>query len=302
MFKKSLLAVSALLALGALTTSAARAADLGDNGLRCKPPVLQTPADGETSMYSVDCTGPEHASNSPSLHFEGEMPADATPPYRLKPSYLLDIRSDSQREVEGETREDQLVTGQIDTSVESLALLPAELSMRTHWDAQSGTLSIEETAGRWHAFGLRVEDDGQTDEQSLVDAGYSSTPVTQGRSKVTMVFDKTYSRFAGHGNATPVAQADLSLRDGKLSVLVGDSRAANEQGLQGALMQLDRKPQDITRAWALASRAQFLGLDDEVRYAEQKVAAHSPQLLQEFQRDVNRIEPYSVDTPSAHHD
>jgi hypothetical protein len=116
------------------------------------------------------------------------------------------------------------------------------------------------------------------------------------------VFDKTYSRFAGHGNATPVAQADLSLRDGKLSVLVGDSRAANEQGLQGALMQLDRKPQDITRAWALASRAQFLGLDDEVRYAEQKVAAHSPQLLQEFQRDVNRIEPYSVDTPSAHHD
>jgi hypothetical protein len=300
MFKKSLLAVSTLLALGALTASAAHAADFGDAGLHCQPPVLQTPSDSETTMYSVDCTGPEHASISPSLHFEGEMPAVATPPYHLKPSYLIDIRSDADRETDGETREDQLVTGQIDTSVVSLAMLPTELAMRTHWDAQSGTLSVEETAGRWHAFGLRIEDDGETSEQSLTDAGYSSAPVVDGRSKVTMVFDKAYSRFAGHGNATPVTQADLSLRDGKLEVLVGDSRADNEQGLQGALLELDRKPQDITRAWALASRARFLGLDDEVRYAEQKVAAHSPQLLQEFQRDVNRIEPYSVERPSAH--
>ena len=48
------------------------------------------------------------------------------------------------------------------------------------------------------------------------------------------------------------------------------------------------------RAWALASVAQFLGLDDEVRYAEQRVAAHSPQLLEEFRQNVERIKPYTL--------
>jgi hypothetical protein len=287
MFKKSLVAVIA--AIGSLAAVSASAAE----SLTCEPPVINAPsATGEAADYSIHCSGPAHRSISPDVTFQGAVLAQGTAPYRADLSYVIDIRSDTSRELRTTPREDQLSTGELEASTLSVAALPAQLATSTTWDADSGTLSIEDKPGRWHIYSLQVFDNGDESEQTLTDAGYASQPITEGHATVAVVFDKKFSRFAGRIDTFPVVNAQLGLRDGKLEMLVGDTRVGAEQTIQGAIMQLDRKPKDITRAWALASRAQFLGLDDEVHYAEQKVAAFNPQLLEEFQADVERIQPY----------
>ncbi|MEX3984185.1 hypothetical protein AB4Y45_35100 [Paraburkholderia sp. EG287A] len=286
MFKKTLVALAAIGSLAALSAHAAES-------LTCAPPVISAPsATGDAADYSIHCSGPAHRSISPDVTFQGEVAAKGTPPYRADLSYVIDIRSDASRELKTTPREDQLATGELQASTQSVAFLPAQLSTSTAWDADSGTLSIEDKPGRWHIYSLQVFDNGDTSEQTLTDAGFASEPITSGHATVAVVFDKKFSRFAGRIDSLSVVNAELGLRNGKLEVLVGDTRVAAESSIQGAISQLDRKPKDITRAWALASRAQFLGLDDVVRYAEQKVAAHNPQLLEEFQTDVERIQPY----------
>ncbi|RQR65319.1 hypothetical protein DIE18_02215 [Burkholderia sp. Bp9125] len=287
MLKKSLVAVLAV--LGGIAALPASAAD----SLKCNPPVLEaSSATSQSAGYTIQCAGADHRSVAPVVVFTGSVPANGTAPYRVDATYAIDVRGDGAREMSKVAREDQLATGTLQSSTPSVAALPTQFSGQTVWDATSGTLSIEERPGHWHVYALQVVDDAVTSEQSLTDAGFASAPVSNGHTTAIVVFGKDYSRFASRGAGLPVVKADLDLRDGKLEFLVGDSRASSAAAIQSALSQLDRKPADITRAWALASRAQLLGLDDEVHYAEQKVAAHNPQLLEEFQRDVSRIKPY----------
>jgi len=287
MMKKTLVAL--LATIGGMSALPAFAADT----LECSPPVVQVRSGSaqEAAQYVIHCRGTSPLSVAPSVTVSGEVFANGTPPYRVAPTYTVDIRDLAVRKLNQPVREDQLATGTLQASTVSIAALPAQLASQTIWDASTGTLSVEEQPGRWHVFSLQLFDDADTHEESLVDAGYASVPY-RGRATAKLVFGKDYSRFAGRTDTLPVVNAELGLREGKLELLVGDSRVASESAVQGALLQLDRKPKDITRAWALASRAQFLGLFDEVRYAEQKVAAHNPDLLEEFQRDVQRIKPY----------
>lgn len=281
--KKTLVSMLAVLSgLAALPASA--------HTLECAPPVLQVPAGGGTAHYNINCVGVGYRTLTPMLNFAGEMYANGTPPYRVSPTYTIDIRNLAERKLNDELRVDQVMSGTLQASTVSLASLPTELSNRISWDSKSGAMSVEEKPGRWHVFTIRLGE--EAGEASLVDAGFSSVPVKDGRASVKLVFDKNYSRFAGKGDTLPVINAEVGLQDGKLELLVGESRVASQAGVQGALLMLDRKPKDIARAWALASRAKFLGLQSEVRYAEQKVAAHNPQLLEEFQRGLARIQPY----------
>lgn len=291
MLKKSFVAVFAV--FGVIAALPAVAAE----SLTCAPPTLNAPsAVGQSADYTIRCTGIAHETVTPEVTFQGKVGAEGTPPYYVSPSYLIDIRGDTERELGSTVREDQIVQGELRTSTLSVAALPAQLSASTVWDADSGTLSIQDAPGLWHVYTMRVFDSAVPSEQTLVDAGYASRAVNKGRATRTVVFDKQYSRFAGRVAELPIIHAQLDLRDGKLEMLVGDTRVSAEQDLQNAIMQLDRKPADITRAWALASRAQFLGLDDDVRYAEQKVAAHNPELLDDFEDDVKRISPYVLPT------
>ena len=285
MLKKSLVALAAVLG------GAAAMPALAANALKCAPPVVQVAADSEkgAAQYVVQCEGAGALTITPSVSFSGEVFAHGTAPYEVKASYSIDVRDAYAKKIGQEARDDQVAEGVLHASTVSIAALPSQFAAQTEWDAKSGTISIEEKPGVWRAFVIEhVADAGQ----SLSDAGVASVPVKNGRAVSKVVLGKDFSRFAGKGADQPVLTAQLGLRDGKFEVLVGESRAASQKALQDALLKLDKKPSDVTRAWALASIAQFLGLDNEVRYAEQKVAAHNPQLLEEFQHGVTRIKPY----------
>jgi hypothetical protein len=286
MLKKSLVALAAV--IGGAAAMPAFAA----NALKCEPPVIQVAAaDNASAQYTVQCVGAAALTVTPTVSFSGEVYANATPPYEVKASYHIDVRDVIARKVGQDARDDQVAQGTLQASTVSVAALPSQFAAQTEWDGKSNTLSIEEKPGVWRAFVITpVADAGQ----SLSDAGVASAPVKDGRSVSKVGLGREFSRFAGKGADQPVVTAQLGLRDGKFEVLVGESRAASQQAVQDALLKLDKKPSDVARAWALASVAQFLGLDDEVRYAEQRVAAHSPQLLEEFRQNVERIKPYTL--------
>ena len=287
MLKKSLVALAAVLG------GAAAMPALAANALKCEPPVVQVAAGSEkgAAQYTVQCEGAGELTVTPSVSFSGEVFAQGTPPYNVKATYSIDVRDAHAKKVGQDAREDQVAEGMLYASTVSVAALPSQFAAQTEWDALSGTISIEEKPGVWRAFVVEhVADAGQ----SLSDAGVASAPVKNGRSVSKVILGKDFSRFAGKGADQPVLTAQLGLRDGKFEILVGESRAASQKAVQDALLKLDKKPTDIARAWALASVAQFLGLEDEVRYAEQKVAAHNPQLLDEFQHNVKRIKAYQL--------
>ncbi|KWA83827.1 hypothetical protein WL29_20905 [Burkholderia ubonensis] len=287
MLKKSLVALAAV--LGGAAAMPAMAA----NALKCEPPVVQVAAntDNGVAQYTVQCQGASALTVTPAVSFAGEVFANGTPPYEVKATYSIDVRGAHATKVGQDAREDQVAQGVLHASTVSVAALPSQFAAQTEWDAKSSTISIEEKPGVWRAYVIdHVADAGQ----SISDAGVASVPVKDGRAVSKLVLGKEFSRFAGKGADQPVVTAQLGLRDGKFEVLVGESRAAAQKAVQDALLKLDKKPKDVTRAWALASIAQFLGLDDEVRYAEQKVAAHNPQLLEEFQLNVQRIKPYAL--------
>lgn len=285
MLKKSLVALAAVLG------GAAAMPALAAPALKCEPPVIQVAShnDNGVAQYTIQCEGAGALTITPAVSFSGEVFANGTPPYEVKASYVVDVRTPHEKKVGQDARDDQVARGVMHASTVSVAALPTQFASQTEWDAKSGTISIEEKPGVWRAFAvIPVADAGA----SLSDAGVASTPVKNGRAVSKVELGKKFSRFAGKGADLPVVGAELGLRDGKFEVLVGETRAAAQKQVQDALLKLDKKPKDVTRAWGLAAVAQFLGLEDEVRYAEQKVAAHNPQLLDEFQQNVERIKPY----------
>lgn len=284
MLKKSLVATAVFLGLA----GHALASDV-----RCEPPVLNVSGDSGVAQYTVACRGDARDALVPAVSFSGEMPAHGTAPYAVKANYTIDVRPVYAQALDIPARADQKATGSLASSTVSLAALPTQFSQQVAWDAETGVFSVEEKAGLWRVFSVRFDEaDGAA---YLVDAGYAGEPMTNGRATARVVLGAAYSRFAGKGSgAEPLIKAELGLRDGLLEVLVGETRVANQDELQAALMSLDKQPKDISRAWAFAARAKFLGLDNEVRYAEQKVAAHNPQLLEEFQRGLDNIEPYAL--------
>lgn len=283
MLKKTLLA---------LATSAALTAPAFAAGFQCDAPVLNVQADAP-AQFTVNCRGADTNTLAPVVRFAGEMPTHGTAPYKVKASFALDARPAYAQTMNLAPRADQVATGELTSTTVSLAALPAQFAAHSHWDAEGGVFSLEEKPGRWHVFSVRFDQgDGSP---YLVDAGYAHTSVKAGRATAQLLLGKDYSRFAGKAaGVVPQVNAELGLRDGKLEVLVGETRVAGQKNLQAALMQLDKNPKDIARAWAFAAQAKFLGLEDEVRYAAQKVAAHNPQLLEEFQLGLQRIEPYAV--------
>lgn len=289
---KTLLALS----LGAFSSlSAVAAGNPTTPTLLCEPPLLQVPADpavGE-AQYQVACGGHDAAALAPNVRFSGALTTRGTPPYDVRATYIINVQSAHARTLGQEPREDQEATGALSTSTQSVAALPSQFAAQSVWDATSGALSIEERAGQWRVFSVNYAE--TADEAGVLEAGTATSPVRNGRASAKMVLGSKYSRFAGKaGAALPVVLAELAMRDGKLELQIGETRVANQAALQGALVLLDKQPKDIARAWALGARAQFLGLDAEVRYAEQKVAAHHPDLLAEFQHAVARIKPHSA--------
>lgn len=289
MLKKS------ILALAMLTVSAHTLAASEPHSIACLPPVVQVSSiEAGISQYVITCGGQSTAGVTPKVTYSGEIKAGDTPPYHVHASYSVDGRVAYGSAMRTEQRDGQVISGVFHGSTSSIAALPAQLASQTKWDGHSGTLSIEAHPGKWHAYNA-VPD--ATGDLQLVESGVASAPVFKGRAIETIELGKTYSRFAGKGVDLPVVKAELGLREGKFEFLIGESRAANHAAVIGALQALDKKPKDIARAWALASRAKFLGMDDEQRYAEQKVAAHNPQLLEEFQINLQNIKPYVLPTP-----
>ncbi len=287
MLKKSLVALAA--AIGGVAAMPALAAP----AIKCEPPVIQvaTKAGTHSAQYTIACEGANQLAITPAVTFSGEVFANGTPPYEVKATYRIDLRDAHTKRTGQDARDDQVAQGTIQSSTVSVAALPTQFAAQTEWDAKSGTISFEEKPGVWRAFAVIPQADAGS---SLVDAGTASTPVKDGRAVTKVEFGRSYSRFAAKGADLPVVAAQLGLRNGKFEVLTGESRAAGQRSVQDALLKLDKKPKDVSRAWALAAVAQFLGLEDEVRYAEMKVAAHSPQLLEEFQQSVLRIKPYAL--------
>ena len=269
----------------------------GSPTMACSPPVLQVPSDPAAPVgYTVICTGAGHAELAPVVTFAGELTPGASAgigPYKIKATYTIDTRTEYAQHVNQMPHLDQFMTGQLSSSAISSAALPAQLAAQTVWDSTSGTLSVEAEAGVWHIYSTDFAD-MTSDVPSVHDAGLASAPVVNGETTYSQVLGTKYSRFAGTvASSAPVVKAFLRLRDGKLELMTGETQANNQAAVQGALLALDRKPGDLARAWALAARAQYLGLDDEVRYAERKVGVTHPELLEEFQLTVQRIKPFS---------
>lgn len=283
-----------ILLLGAIGASSfsASAAPLT---MQCAPPILSVPVDpaNGTTRYTVACHSANPNAIGPAVTFSGELSAKGTPPYAVKAGYTINTQSEPARKLAQPGRVDQVATGQLNSSTASAATLAAQFAAQTVWDSASGALSIETSAGVWEVYSIDYSD--ATDEPGVVDAGTASTPYRNGRATMDVVLGAQHSRFSGKSSSTlPVINAELRLRAGRLELHMGETQVANQAAVQGALMQLDRQPKDITRAWALAARAQYLGLDAETRYAYQKVAAHHPDILDEFQAAVQRIKPYSI--------
>lgn len=261
--------------------------------LECAAPVLQVTSVGASAaQFTMHCEGKEHLTVAPEISLAGEMPAQHTPPYLLKADYRIDVRNLMTKAMNDTGRADEVVSGQVAVSVTSLSALPASVGQKLNWQPKDGVLSVEEKPGRWHVYALQVESD--TGEAGLVDSGYASTAYQAGKADLKIPLGREFSRFASKGALLPVVDAKLAMYNGTLAIQVGDTRVANQKALQDALLQLDKKPQDISRAWAFAARAKFLGLTNEVLYAEQKVAAHNPQMLEEFQHDVAAIVPNAL--------
>lgn len=290
MLKNMLVAVATV--CGGLAAMPAMAAP----AIKCDPAVIQvSESNAKVAQYTVQCSA-DGATIAPSVTFTGEVPVLATPPYPVTATYRIDSRSAHAVKTGQEPFADQIKEGRLVSSTISVAALPSQFSGQTEWDASSNVMSIQERPGVWRVYSVsQLDISGDT----IVEAGVASTPFKDGKAVVHLNLGKEFSRFAAKGASEPVLKAQLGLRDGKLEVLVGETRAHAEPALKNALLQLDKRPKDVTRAWTLAALAQFLGLEDEVRYAEQKVAAHNPQLLAEFHQGVERIKPYTLSQPAA---
>lgn len=257
----------------------------------CNPPVLTVPETGDV-LFRVACEGVPAAAGvltlAPAVEFSGAFNDKTTTPYRMAASYQLNALSPHSVKVGVEPRPEQMQSGELTGSLTSAASLPAQLAAQIHWDGSTGVLSIEERPGLWRS--VKIDSLAET----VAHAGYSSTPVVEGRATAQVPLGAKLSRFAGK---EPVeAQASLALIEGQLEVMLGATQKANEAKVQDALKRLDAAPKDLTRAWTLAALATYLDRPEEVLYAERKVAAAAPQYLDAFRDGLSRITPYSLTT------
>lgn len=287
MLKKS------VVALAAVFVGAAAAPALAAPAIQCEPPVIQvSPQAGPPiAQFTIACKGANELTVMPAVTFTGEVFSYATPPHEVKATYHLNVQDAHGKKVGQDAREDQVALGTLQTAAMSIAALPTQFAHLTEWDAASGTISFQEKPGVWRAFVATPALDAGA---AISDAGTAATPVKNGQAVTPVEFGKSVSRFAGKKVHLPVVPVQLGLRDGKFEVLMGETRAASTKSVQDALLLLDKRPTDIARAWRLAAMAQFLGLSEELRYAEKMVAAHHPQWLEEFQHSVQTIKPFAL--------
>lgn len=300
MLKKTLIALLAVAGSAASLSAMATASNAS-----CLPPVIKiAPSEKTVSDYAVDCQVSAFLTVTPHIKFTGSLTAAGTAPYSVKARYTIDVRDNHARQLDKLPRADQEISGNLTSATDSIAGLGGQFAVQTVWDT-AGVLSVEESKGNWRVFSLQgKETKDRVDagasllvEVGVLSAGTAHTAFKNGRATVTVDLGEKVSRFAEKSvEGQPAITAALGLREGKLELLQGATRVANHEAVQNALLRLDREPKEMSRAWDLAARAQILGLDDEVRYAEQKVAANNPQLLEEFQQNVRKIKPYVIST------
>ena len=299
-------------------------------GVQCSPASIKV--EGVHSLakthYTVRCQLNDNRLSFEdllSLEFKGVMPHETSAPYTVNAHYLLKTKQEGagyQAQSEDVAQSSQAAQagaeefkGKITSVTASLAALPTQFSGLSKWDSASQTLSVQESPGVWRIYSLKTTPEyssihstlaeGESiayhstqkevqvgSHRGLSDAGYASAAVSQGKTYTKYVLDEKASRFSAAPAQAPVVKMVQGLRSGKLENLVGATRAANQEALRSALILLDRSPKDITRAWTAGAIAKFLGLSQEVRYIELKVAANNPQLLEDFKTDLERIKSY----------
>jgi len=260
--------------------------------MRCAEAVLNAPAKGAASdtQYTVRCVSADEGALAPSVSFSGELRAKGGAPYPVKATYQVDARQAYAKALDLPNLRASFA-GDLASEVKSIKDLPGLFEGKSHWDPASASLSVEERAGLWRVISVRFDD--MSGEPYVFEAGISSAPIIDGQGKADVIFSRAYSRFAAKDHdGMPQVEALLSVREGKLSLDIEATRARNEHTLTSWIKRMDANPADVSRAWAVAAMGQFMGLDQEVRYATHQVAAHSPHLLDEFHANVQAITPY----------
>lgn len=259
---------------------------------RCEKPVLQVIGNKASARtaFTVDCHARDAMVIAPTVTLSGNVLAVRSAPYLIDAQYTVDARSLVDQALGLYNESAQSVSGEIYASVSSLARLPQTFEKHLVWDAQNNLLSIQERTGRWQVFAMNAI--ALPGEPVLRSAGYASLPVYDGKSMSRLVFGPSVSRFAPPADSYYTPQIDVVIgasAQGGIELLIEPTRRLNAEAINLAIERLDAKSDDMSRAWALGSMAQFMGLYELVRYAETKVAASHPNLLVEFQRDINSI-------------
>ena len=289
---KKLLSLAALTAV--LTIPVAQAASSATLSMRCAKPILNAAAADKHSntQYTVSCISADEGALAPVVRYSGELRAEGGAPYPVRASYHVDARQ-AYAQALNIPKDGAIFTGSLRAEVSSITKLSALLEEKTHWDPESATLSVEESAGLWRVVSVRFDD--ISGDPYVLDAGMASKPVQQGQSRADLIFSRTYSRFAAKEHARmPQVQALVMVKDGVLALEVEATRALNAAALTHRMAYMDANPSDVSRAWAVGAMAQFMGLDQEVGYVLRQVAAHNPHLLDEFNADLQKITPYSL--------
>ena len=313
------LSAAAILALAVTPVAFAVEKLVVASAIKCHPAALTTveksPSSHTTTHFSVQCYVQNSDKNGGpvSLVFKGNMPSFGGAPYSVQASYHLQLvqdnidllaakRGSGLKPAEG-------LEGLIESTVSSVAALPTHLQQQMRWDAKTAVLSIQERPGIWQILQLKSNSvktkDSLSEGESPVNAGewaagawssagYAHQPVEAGKTSTRILLDDSISRFSAATGQAPSVLMVQGLRDGKLENLLGSTRVQNQEVLRDAIILLDRQPKDITRAWAVSSIAQFLGLPGEMHYAIHKVAANNPNLLKDFIADVSKIESYVI--------
>jgi len=275
-----------------LTIPHAALADSAPSSMRCIETVLNVPSGKApgTTQYTVRCVSADDGALAPTLVFSGDLRLKGGAPYPVHATYQVDARPAYAKALDLPNL-NTTFAGALASDVNSVKGLSALFEGKAHWDPTSATLSVEERAGLWRAVSVRF--DAASGDPYVLEAGMATAPVVDGQSKADLIFSRAYSRFAAKTHdRMPRVTARLSVRDGKLGLDIEATRVLNADALTDRVTHLDANPAEISRAWAVAAMAQFMGLEEEVRYATQQVAAHNPHLLDEFHANVQAIAPY----------
>lgn len=283
----------ALISLALAGSTQVWAQNTSQSAFLCDTPVLQVVEDSfdTRSLFSVECRSASALTVAPKLIVSGQVSAVSEAPYLVNASYSLDARSLVDQQLGVFPENQQTILGNMLTSTNSVAVLPTQFSSQTAWDAENTLFSIEEAPDTWRVF--KVNYLAQAPEPVITNLGVLSSPVSQGRSKVVFSFDQSLSRFASEKNI-PSLEAFVGVKDNSLGVLPSSTVSRNHQNIQDSIKSLDADGTDMARVWDLASKATYLGLKNEVSYALQKAAAANPHLLQEIQRDLQKIHSFTL--------